>query len=205
MSINCYPAWRIKVSELAEFDRLLNNHVYEQAKSAIDVLSREVSTDTDKVNNILDSSPIIKQTFGERAGEIVRLNLAIESTVEASLDSYRSPGQDMDCGYRIFVDGKYFVIWPWGEKSMYEGFDKAPDWSYWDNTDRPDEVTAQAWRRRKESWNSINENQRFYRDLIKMSDTIMRGIFCEKIAADKDLDSIREDAWRFLAYVRKTG
>jgi hypothetical protein len=63
-----------------------------------------------------------------------------------------------DCGWNIwFHDGLAYVI-PWGEDHRMKQLD-VPGWAeeygYWNNTDKPDDITDEEWDKRSDTWDAV--------------------------------------------------
>lgn len=80
----------------------------------------------------------------------------IELLREAAKDPQRSIF-DLTFGWNLYIaPGAMFVLAsPWGSMSREAG-KLVPKWveeyGYWDNTDRPDEISARKWRQRELDW-----------------------------------------------------
>lgn len=67
---------------------------------------------------------------------------------------------DLGSGWTFFLDNRYFYGWPWGmiklSDEVIQTFgDGIKDFCYWNNTDRPDDVSRQEWKNRERKWNQI--------------------------------------------------
>lgn len=71
---------------------------------------------------------------------------------------------DVQSGWVFYPNGRYFYGWPWGDTKLDEEtvlkFEDAEDFSYWDDTDKPEEISTREWRRRGIKWDEILLHQR---------------------------------------------
>lgn len=104
-----------------------------------------------------------------------------EAVLPASTSNEKSP-VDPDFGFWAFPNGKYLYIipnipqwmvydlWSLGEYPEY-----AEDYSYWNNTDKPDEISNNEWRKRGRKWDELLGNSLYFTGLnarASMSDFI---------------------------------
>lgn len=87
----------------------------------------------------------------------------LETVMELVKEEVKSPYKsvlNINCGMNLwFYAGKVYMI-PIGERFIVEELDKSlPEWledySYWNNTDPPEEITDEQWRERGETWDQI--------------------------------------------------
>lgn len=150
MSTKIYYAWRVKHKDLERFIEEFRNHVF--------------NAGVDYVNNLVADNPkeppshIIENIGLEKARRVMEIREIVKTLYKDSLARY--PLFDMGCGLRIFLDGTYFNILPWGGYHFYKDFSSevGKDWSYWNNSDRPDDISSREWKRREASWGSVNES-----------------------------------------------
>lgn len=72
---------------------------------------------------------------------------------------HRSPGEDFQFDLWLFPLGRRTLVIPHTEQEAFTGWlDRLPfveKYEYYDNTDRPDEVDARTWRRRRSDWEKV--------------------------------------------------
>lgn len=75
---------------------------------------------------------------------------------QASQSPQRSE-HDIDCSMNVWFHGRHAYVMPFGEAWIHEGFTcgGVEDYAYWNNTDRPDDVTARAWAARSKTWEAV--------------------------------------------------
>lgn len=85
-----------------------------------------------------------------------RYQLAFKEAIVSSQRPERAVPLDIDASCNVWVDkGKAYMIlygplWP----SQYVP-PGAEDYAYWNNTDRPDAVSARAWKARGDTWDRV--------------------------------------------------
>ena len=86
-------------------------------------------------------------------GLLVQTTMNTVSEAQKSLE--REPFLDLNCGWGIWIPetGRYALACPWGEEHLLADIpDCATSYAYWNNTDRPDDVSSQEWTRRRKAW-----------------------------------------------------
>lgn len=152
MSIKVHYAWRIKAKDLEKFMGEFRTHVF---NVGVDFFNNLVAV------NLKDPPAHIVEKIGlEKAKRVMEIREVVETLYEQSLSPFRNPSVDLECGLRIFPDGSFFNIRPWGEYHMFKDFSSevGKDWSYWDNSDKPEGISSKEWARRKTSWNRVDDS-----------------------------------------------
>jgi hypothetical protein len=188
MSTKVYHAWRIEPAQLKKFDLDFENHVYKQASILFDELVTFV--DDEKVYaELLPKKKHRVSAWGNAKNALLATKIEMTQRLcfEASHSSYKE-AFDLDCGYNIFLDGKHFLIMPWGREKLYSKFSKGyQQWCYWNNTDQDESVSPKEWNDRRKSWGRIDDDKRFSRTIIEMRDYTSRANFLEKYAKKQNL------------------
>jgi hypothetical protein len=137
MSIKIYYGYRFKKKHLHEFTTTFRDQHYQHVLHHVRELCARMTAPTawsDKIQKTLNLS------------------------CEAAEKSVRVPMLDIECGWKLFFppNSAYVLAYPYGENPVGGDRIKHPEWledyGYWDNTDRPDSVSAREWLRRKKAW-----------------------------------------------------
>jgi len=95
---------------------------------------------------------------------------------------------DIDCGLNIWLHGNYAYAIPIGPNWVLDNI-KFPKWvedySYWNNTDQPDNVTDRQWNSRRDTWDKIccghgksdHNSRRLYHSVVDLE---RRGSYISK-------------------------
>ncbi len=82
--------------------------------------------------------------------------------VEAAKSPHIATLMDVTCGIKFWLIGRYAYFVPFGalagntsvgRKLQEIDLPDVEEYGYWNNTDRPEEISAQAWRARYAVWN----------------------------------------------------
>lgn len=171
MSTKIYYAWRIPKDMLNEFIDYLRPQAYEYAEGIIRNLIGAVTPEG--VEKQRKEHPYYKE-------DRLKLEHVLSLCKKASEDIRRHPVIDVDSGFNIWLFGTHFYVIPIGEFQEYKVPDFAEDYSYWNNTDQPENISDEEWNSRSETWNSINggggfgdtsahNSRRLYHSFIDMS------------------------------------
>ena len=133
MSIKVYQAWRVPVKHL--------NEVFTAWRK--ELLSSVV------VPGVLaDVTP----APGQLVSDALRDRWP---TVIARRDSAYRDLQDMTTVFAVWISGPYAVLRAIGNENIFENLqhEHAEDFSFWNNTDPPDDVSSHVWAHRRRFWN----------------------------------------------------
>jgi hypothetical protein len=84
-------------------------------------------------------------------------------TIKDTIDTKRTrvPGADFACDIAFLEDPQDHALYAllFSERPEYraawESFEEVTPFAYWDNTDRPEEVTAEEWELRRQTWDRV--------------------------------------------------
>ena len=166
MSTKIYTAWRVPIGRFNEFLNLIHNYMHNEAKKQLKQLMGAILPA--KIEELMEKIYHEKGWSKEKTypqfkevrnwDEYIRFRYAIELCYKASKGKERDPFFDLDCSLNVWLNGRKAYIIPYGEGSKYAGFqipDFAEDYEYWDNSDRPDEVSQRQWRSRADKWENV--------------------------------------------------
>lgn len=148
MSTKIYRGVRFPKHRLAEFTRLVRLRGLEKIYKETWRRVKAIDMDAEKPKEIKAKHP-------DRKDWTIKTQIVMDMIKKAGQGATRTPWIDMECGWRVWLPekGRYALAVPWGE-ALTEI--KLPGWvedyGYWDNTDRPDSVSAREWLRRRKNW-----------------------------------------------------
>lgn len=155
MSTKVYNAFKIDTNDIYEVQNILKGHhatVKEISKDKIiDFLIKSAVEDFDKDHiNKKDTDKnyisIANQEMQERQREIQKTRS-------------RDPEVDFDAEIAIFpLEGKFYGIYYSEQDEFYEDLLKQPnisEFSYYNNTDKPDNISEKDWQERERIWDII--------------------------------------------------
>jgi hypothetical protein len=148
VSTKIYTAWRFPVRRLNEFLATAREQWFRIAAAKVKQLAKVI----DKDRLVLVKSPHMP----ERAK---RLKLALQEMQVASQSKYRiTQVECIDMTLNVWLHNGIAYIIPIGELNFIDTMKFPPwaqDFSYWNNTDRPDNVTPQGWAWRARVWEKV--------------------------------------------------
>jgi len=135
MSTKIYYAYRIPKNKLNEFTDLVNTATWKVVLDKVDVLTRFVGEND---MGIQDRWPLMRE-------RIVRDSKSPERRMF-----------DLNSSFNFWLDVRHAYIVPYGRTVLPK---QRPDWiedfSYWNNIDRPENITARQWRARQKKWDEL--------------------------------------------------
>lgn len=154
MSIKIYYAWRFpknKLNEYIEWAReqmilVVEDMLYKLMGNVPepDYIPEEIRKNDKKLGYWIN---------GYKFREVFK------QVTQAADSPYRDPLVDIECGLDIWLHGRFAYIIATGEYVFAESISNPPSWvsdyAYYNNTDCPAEISIQAWRKRKETWNKL--------------------------------------------------
>jgi len=131
-------------------------------------MSRGYNGILDQVDTIIKKQvyeEVKKMMGGEDAGILTAeqrrsmCNIVCKLTQFQQLNAYRGSRGALFCDFSIREDGEYYYMTPddtdkWDYKPLYD-IGGVEDFRYWNNTDRPEGVSAEEWRVRGEVWEKV--------------------------------------------------
>jgi hypothetical protein len=162
MSIKIYRAWRVPASRLNEYFDWARERM---KKVVLDHLEQKVLPTAD-IKEALEKGPPehLKEVPGwvENWEKGQRFKAVQDKLLEASKSNLRDPYFDVDCGLNVWLQDDYAYKIPVSEHWIAASLDSGPevfewveDYSYWNNTDGPEEISEADWDAREEKWYSI--------------------------------------------------
>lgn len=154
MSTKIYDGYRIKnltEKEFIEKYEYLKNIVEKEAKISI---QKEIA----KIfYNALDNG------YGRAEDDITVLDYVKEEIKEAIEDlekGFRAPNLDKDIGFSLKEYQGDLYLYLFSEDStitklLLEKIENIEEFGYWNNTDKPDNVSEAHWEKRKKIWNTL--------------------------------------------------
>ncbi len=148
MSTRIHYAWRVPINKLNEtFD-----HVRSQLYDRGEVILRMA------INNITEEElNKRKESYRfEFSESYMKCEIALEKVKEASKSIERNPMFDVDFVFNVWLNGDHAYLIPIGECKDLEMPEWAEDYSYWNSSDKDENVTEEEWDAREAKWDEIN-------------------------------------------------
>lgn len=161
MSTKIYEAYRLPAKNLNKFlDRAKNhsmNKVVERVQLLMDSMKPEGFYKA-LVKKWKDEKYIKEYYRDGNPTQYTRFDVVMDCCREAATHSRRDPIFDIECGWsaRMYEDDAFLI--PYGEEYLRKDFRVpryAKDFSYWNNTDKPDNVSDKEWNNRYKTWNIL--------------------------------------------------
>lgn len=160
MSTKIYEAWRIPSNRLRSFLDIVRKRVIKNVSYQIGVVMGEV--DPTKLKEKVEG---YRKGWEKDGGKMpawvekgVWTEMAMDLCELASAKSERDLVAALDCGFNIWILGKFAYLIPWGERYLFEKVrwpKWAKDYHYQNSSDRPDDVSASEWRAREKMWDRL--------------------------------------------------
>lgn len=144
MSIKIYTAWRCPTPHI-------NTVLTQYREACLDFASRELRKEIKlrRVPRIMSKKPEDRRNLETNVRKIL-----IQS-VEASKSHERGNDFDFDASLNVWFEDLYALIIPYTEMNVYvtQVPKYAENYCYYNNTDRPKDVSEQQWKQREKDWN----------------------------------------------------
>ncbi len=146
MSTKIYRAWRIEINKLNEFIDFVRPQVLEYSK-----------------NTVLElMSAVTEAGIEKQRKDHPYCNKDVELRLECVLDVYRytsnqnKTGLNIDFSLNIWLYENHAYIIPVGDYFWFDVPKDTEEFRYWNNTDRPEELSEDEWNYRRSMWKKIN-------------------------------------------------
>lgn len=166
MSIKIYNGYRLPMLSFAELQLLIGAVQEKIHKEHIRIYHRKVGAIvTDILDNkfLLGSEDFAKSLSSMDGGyglDHSALSIAFLSMTchqdAVRKTMIRDPGYDFSCSMLFIPSGDFLLMMLYTERdefvSIVDGFDEITRYPYWNNTDRPDDLTDEEWDNRRKDW-----------------------------------------------------
>lgn len=158
MSIKLYTAYRIKLAGFDKFLSVLRDKLEAKLEEKLLIVLAEKSVDffDSYTANIKVSDKEEKYKYssiGRASGEIHERHREVKKT------GRRDPGFDFECDISFIFSGNYVYFIVFTEVNDYieiiQNFKNVEDYSYWNNTDRPENIPSKVWSARRRKWDQL--------------------------------------------------
>lgn len=151
MSTKIYNAWKVEINKLNEFIDFVRPQVLECARNIILDLMPKVSIEG--IEKQREEHP-----YYHKEDEL-RLECVLDSCRYVSNQTTRFLAFDIDLILNIWLyKGDAYII-PVGEYRYFNVPENTEEFRYWNNTDKPEELSDKEWDHRREIWSNINLGQ----------------------------------------------
>jgi hypothetical protein len=160
MSTKIYTAWKIPQEKLNVFIDVMHKDMFDKAVNYISTMADALVLSEEGIQTL-------KRTHGEgaendqRKVKELKVSLLLDMCEKAAAIPERTP-VDVECGINLWLYEKHFFCmpihprWMGMPENLSDRLDWAEDFSYWNNTDRPEHLTEEEWDQRGFTWNQIN-------------------------------------------------
>jgi hypothetical protein len=141
MSTKIYNAWRFPHSNLADFIDQIHAHMMEKIISQAKKLMEGVD----------------KDYHPDKPGQLKKI---LFNAYILSKSHYRI--FNFDCGVNLYPQKRWIYALPYGGYYTFETFEpngkNIEEYSYWNNSDKPDEISTRSWNTRAKNWDLALES-----------------------------------------------
>lgn len=164
MSLKIYTAYKLPNSKVSDFANMVSDFQRNKVANFLNEFIQNINRDPfeEWFNESYDRMDLNEFKDNEHALNKLKFDFLIEERVRpASKSSERSPFC-IDCGWRLYFDSELAYTMPYGERWIYKDVENIfPDWiedfTYWNNTDRPDDISKNEWQERRDKWDELLE------------------------------------------------
>lgn len=136
MSTKIYTAWRCRTNTFPKFLEHFRKNCFKTAVRYI----RET------FKSVFDAKENFETVFDRR----------VAPKLYAASVSKISSQYCVDASLNVWYHNRHFYIIPYGILfKTYKPVEGVTDYSYWDNADRPDNITRRQWRNRYMTWSAV--------------------------------------------------
>lgn len=120
------------------------------------------------------------------AGDL-RVNLALRAATESSRSKFRANELDVDASLNLWLHGRNVYAIGYGDcwndlPPLAELCPAIRDFAYWNNTDRPADVSRRQWTARRKTWDAVCLDESW--DAARLVHTIV------DVAGDRGVDEL---------------
>ena len=164
MSTKIYYARKFPLEKLAEFMAFVRPEMFKRIGQEIEKLMAGVESsyvEAELAKNLCapEREESVKRTIRFlKAQELIRWRRP-----EKADPGY--PLYSVDCGWNIYLFKGNCYAYVWGHEKLHNDIEYpewAEDYAYWNNTDRPDEITDEEWNARGDTWHEILDCRQEY-------------------------------------------
>jgi hypothetical protein len=197
MSTKIYTAWRCSVWTFEQdFVPAFRKHCMKQVVARVKKLAAAVKDE--RLKEIYETKGWAKEhtydQFLALKEDFIRVREVFREAAKASKKLERDVLFCLDCSFNVWFNNHKAYIIPYGEHWITEGF-KPPkgveDYAYWNNTDKPDELTDRQWAARKRKWDEVCLNSwdatRLVHQIINAGDNIGLYEIATSVMPKKDV------------------
>jgi len=186
MSVKIYTAWRCSLENLPEFHALLHEHMMDSIIKWVRVFMPNIKYElvAKGIEYIKNHDPWAKDKtlediricFDEWIRLKIILLLAYRDSTKPEVGAF-----DLDCGFNVYISKGHAYILPFGKRCAYDDFaipSFAEQYGFWDNTDKPEEVSEEEWKKREDEWGKILDNMdnlRLQHHVLNLSNNFNMG------------------------------
>lgn len=143
--------YRVKINKLNDLIDFIRPQVFKNAARIVRNLMAAVSDES------------IERLSGKKTGtgckneKHIRFAMAIDMITKISKQTLRAPGADISFELNIWLRGDYAYIIPVSEFKYKINFPSyAKDFSWFDHSDKPEDISKKEWIERAQIWHKIN-------------------------------------------------
>lgn len=154
MSIKVYNAWKIPVEKLHDFEKDTKPKIRQELADKVWETIRHLKPEK-TLQRIKNEG---KVSYFRENPEWCCETYIFETVMDDFFKPYNKTTEktpwDIECGWSVRVTEDFSVLKPYGPQHFFdiEVPNYADDFSYWNNTGKPDEISEEEWEKRKEFW-----------------------------------------------------
>jgi len=153
MSTKIWTAWKIPSNKLNDFLESTRADMWESYIKHIKILLSTIQED--EYLPILEKRKDSLYYKGENEEAVRAMWDCLEKKMKEASISYQDSMYAVDSGWRVFYDGKFTYLAPFGRDYKYTVPDYAIDYHYQNQCDKSKEVSSHQWGARCRTWDRI--------------------------------------------------
>lgn len=158
MSVKLYDAWRMPVMPLPKFQKWLDDIRVDLRKISDEKILKEIARRAIHRYDMMSVSPNRAKLKKESSGLIGIWSEVFDEYKKVKKTGERNPIVDVECEIIFHFRGQFIYMVMITEQQEYKDYLEAlpniEEYGYWDNTDRPANITSQQWRQRQKVWDA---------------------------------------------------
>jgi hypothetical protein len=160
MSTKIYTAWRFRQNKLNEFLQLARKSVFKKeykwwTNSMYGISAEEEEEQLKKIER-----QKLKDLIRKKIARYFIVKNRIDNTIRESDKDPTKKTLLRESGFHFWLYKGYYYCIPWGQYTdNHFSSVKFPGWvenySYWNNTDQPKNITNREWNNRRKMWDKV--------------------------------------------------
>ena len=155
MSTKVYEAYRFPKDKLNDFVEFIDETILPELLDYGFYIFSSIKNKT--INEILEK----KDMQDLEVSDLSKREIAFEHLIQKGIRSNFRNMYDLIVSYNFWIKGDYVYTIPYNMQNVCPNIeypDYVEEYSYWNNTDRPKDISEEEWEKRGRLWDYINSS-----------------------------------------------